>query len=177
MKLSGESANFEVDTAIITLGANESIALFRTQQVNMRTVLGEMIDKYEKFFIIFNSIGATTTTAGLTYTAGAITGQGNTAVWSLGISGDLNFLSNTVNGQLSNIAYFPTRFTLPVNGSSFVNATSNNGVMFQKPNNDIVTITAAPYLIRGGGAGVAVAPAAGATVDFNLSFTIYGLTE
>lgn len=175
MKLSGESANFEIDTGIITLGANETISLFRTQEVNMRTVLGEMIDKYEKFLIIFNSLGATTT--GLSsYTAGTITGQNQTAVWTLGLSG-LDFICNTVNGQLSNVGYFPTRFTLPLSGSSFENSRTYNGVMFVRPKNDIVTITAAPYLIRGGGAGVAVASANGGTVDFNLSFTIYGLTD
>jgi hypothetical protein len=176
MKLSGESANFEMDTGLITLGANETISLFRTQQVNMRTVLGEMMDKYEKFLIIFNSLGATTGTAGLTYTAGTITGQNQTAVWTLGLSG-LDFICNTVNGQLSNIGYFPTRFNLPVNASLFENSRTYNGVMFVRPKNDVVTITAAPYLIRGGGAGIAVAPAAGATVDFNLSFTIYGLID
>lgn len=178
MKLSGESANVEFDTGIITIPASGTYPLFLTQAVNMRTILGDMFDKYEKFLIVFNSLGATSTGTGLTYSAGTITGQGNTVTWTLGMFGDLQFISNSVNGQLSNIAYFPTRFTLPVVGSVIANSSCTAGITFAKPKNDVVTLTMAPYLIRGGGAGIAVSPAGNSTtIDVNLNFTVYGLIE
>lgn len=178
MKLSGETANVEFDTGVITIAASGTYPLFLTQTVNMRTMLGDMFDKYEKFLMVFNGIGATATGGGLTYNAGTIVGQGNSVTWTLGMFGDLQFISNSVNGQLSNIAYFPTRFTLPVNGSTITNSSNNAGITFAKPKNDVVTLTMAPYLIRGGGAGIAVSPAGNpTTIDVNFNFTVYGLSE
>jgi hypothetical protein len=177
MRLSAESANVEFDTGPIEIPISSTYPLFLTQQINMRTVLGDMLDKYNKFMMVFNGI-ASTSSAAMTYSAGTVTTINNTAAWTCGMSGDLQFVGNTVNGQLSNIAYFPTRFTLAANGSNITNASCINGVVFLKPSNSIVTINVAPYLIRGGGAGSVVTSGANSvTYDVNFSFTIFGLSE
>jgi hypothetical protein len=140
-----------------------------------------MMDKYDKFLMVFNSIGATASaTTANSYTGGTVANQTQTAVWTTGIFGDLQFVANSVNGQLSNIGYFPPRYTLPIavsSPNSFSNFTINNGIVFLKPKNDNVTITISPYLIRGGGAGVVVAGTADLTIDINMSFTVFGLIE
>lgn len=183
MKLSGESANLEFDTGPVLVAANTSRSLFLTQTFNIRSALGDMFDKYDEFLMVFNSLGASATSvAANTYTGGAVTNQTQTAVWTTGIFGDLQFINNTVNGQISNIAYFPPRYTLPVStvaasANVFFNFPINNGVTFLKPQNDFVTLTITPYLIRTGGAGSVVAGASDLTIDVNLSFTIFGLIK
>jgi hypothetical protein len=181
MKISGESANLEFDTGSLLVPANTSRALFITQTFNIRNALGDMMDKYDKFLMVFNSIGASASgTTANTYTAGAVAGQNQSSVWTTGIFGDLQFVGNSVNGQLSNIGYFPPRYTLPVavsSPNSLSNFTINNGIVFLKPKNDTVTITITPYLIRTGGAGVVVAGTTDLTLDINMSFTVFGLKE
>lgn len=176
MKLSGESANYEVETGSLNFNANELFPFIVTNTVNMRVLMGDMMfNKYKKFYIVFNSFGGFNSANTNTYTTlGA--GSQNSLVWTLGMSGDLRFISNTVNGQPSNIGYFPMRFTLPINGYGFLNSPLTNGVVFEKPANDTVTINISPYLIRNG----TIANYGGTTVgniDFNFSFTIYGLEE
>lgn len=179
MKLSGESANLEFDTGPVLVPATTSRALFLTQTFNIRAALGDMFDKYDEFLMVFNSIGASANAAtASSLSAGSITAQTNVAVWTLGISGDLAFTNNTVNGQISSIGYFAPRFTLPIAVTSpnlSINFPINNGVTFLKPNNDFVTLTMAPYLIRGGSPGSAVAGTTDLTIDTNLSFTVFGL--
>jgi hypothetical protein len=175
MRLSGECANFEFETGQVSILANVTYPFVVSNTVNMRTVLGDMYDKYNKFYIVFNSLGGFSGNANLSYTTSGATSQ-NALVWTLGMSGDLRFLSNTVNGQLSTIGYFPMRFTLPVNGYNFLNGAITNGIVFEKPSNDIGTINISPYLIRGGAPANLVCTA-NTTYDFNFSFTIYGLSE
>lgn len=183
MKLSGETANLEFDTGPLLVPATTTRDLFLTQTFNMRAALGDMFDKYDEFLMVFNSIGASATSASTnTYTGGVVTNQNQTAVWSTGIYGDLQFTNNTVNGQISNIAFFPPRFTLPVStvaasANVLFNFPINNGVTFLKPQNDFVTLTITPYLIRTGGAGSVTAGATDLTIDINMSFTIFGLMK
>jgi hypothetical protein len=183
MKLSGESANLEFDTGTLTIQATQSLELFIEQTINLRRSLGDMFDKYDEFLMVFNSIGssANSTTAN-SYTGGTSSNQNNTAIWTTGMSGDLQFRNNTINGSISSIAYFPPRYNLPVatvaNGSNILlNFPVNNGIVFLKPSNDIVRIKIAPYLVRGGGIGSVVAGAADLTFDANLSFTVFGLMK
>jgi hypothetical protein len=183
MKLSGETANLEFDTGPLLVPATTTRDLFLTQTFNMRAALGDMFDKYDEFLMVFNSIGASATSASTnTYTGGAVTNQNQTAVWSTGIYGDLQFTNNTVNGQISNIGFFPPRYTLPVStvaasANVLFNFPINNGVTFLKPQNDFVTLTITPYLIRSGGAGSVTAGATDLTIDINLSFTVFGLMK
>jgi hypothetical protein len=185
MKLSGETANLEFDTGPLLVPATTTRDLFLTQTFNMRAALGDMFDKYDEFLMVFNSIGASASSASTnTYTGGggAVTNQNQTAVWSTGIYGDLQFTNNTVNGQISNIAFFPPRYTLPVStvaasANVLFNFPINNGVTFLKPQNDFVTLTITPYLIRSGGAGSVTAGASDLTIDINLSFTVFGLMK
>ena len=179
MRLSAESANLEIETGQTVVLADVVYPFAVTNTVNLRTVLGDMYDKYNKFYIVFNSYGGFSGNVALSYTTATTNASGQTSfVWTLGMSGDLRFLSNAVNGQLSTIGYFPPRFTLPVNGYSFLNAPqSNNGLVFQKPNNEIVQITLSPYQIRGGLPANLVCTGTTSIYDFNFNFTIYGLSE
>jgi hypothetical protein len=183
MKLSGETANLEFDTGPLLVPATTTRDLFLTQTFNMRAALGDMFDKYDEFLMVFNSIGASATSASTnTYTGGVVTNQNQTAVWSTGIYGDLQFTNNTVNGQISNIGFFPPRYTLPVStvaasANVLFNFPINNGVTFLKPQNDFVTLTITPYLIRSGGPGSVTAGATDLTIDINLSFTVFGLMK
>jgi len=183
MKLSGETANLEFDTGSLLVPANTSRDLFLTQTINLRNCLGDMFDKYDEFLMVFNSLGSSATSSSTnTYSTPTVASLNQSAIWSLGIYGDLQFTSNTLNGQISNIGYFPPRFTLPVSTVSasanvFFNFPINNGITFKKPQNDFVTITLTPYLIRAGGAGSVVAGASDLTIDTNMSFTIFGLMK
>jgi hypothetical protein len=183
MRLSGETSNLEFDTGPLLVPANTSRSLFLTQTFNMRSALGDMFDKYDEFLMVFNSIGASaSSTSTNSYTGGNVTNQSQTAVWTTGIVGDLQFTNNTVNGQISNIAYFAPRYTLPVStvaasANVFFNFAINNGVTFLKPQNDFVTLTITPYLIRTGGPGSVQAGATDLTIDINLSFTVFGLMK
>lgn len=174
MKLSGECANFEVDTGSIsyaTAFTNQDMSY--TLNVDMRQVLGDLYQKYDKFLIIFNGIsmwGGITSYA----TSTGITGLNASAVWTLGMSG-LNWVNNSYNGNINNIAYFPNRYTMPISSAyTSTNATSNNGVCFRKPDNPYLTLTLTPYLTRQGGSALATNTASGGW-DINYNFTIYGL--
>lgn len=174
MRLSSESANLEFDTFNQTITAGQSIPLQISQQVNWRTVLGEMYDKYDNFLIVFNSYGGFTGT-NVTYNGSAAS---NALVWTVGITSDIQFLGNTVNAQLSNIAYFPTRFNLPAgNGYSLVNSTVNNGIVFQKPYNSTSQLTVSVYQVRNGVQCLLGVSTGSSTYDYNFSFSIYGLSE
>ena len=140
MKLSGECANFEIETGQVAIIANIVYPFVITNTVNMRTVLGDMYNKYNKFYIVFNSYAGFTGSNTISYTTLNTTGTG-AFIWTLGMSGDLRFISNTVNGQITSVGYFPLRFTLPINGYGFLNGTTTNGLVFERPNNETVTIT------------------------------------
>jgi hypothetical protein len=173
MRLSAETANLEFDTFSQTINVGETIPLEISQQVNWRTLLGDMYDKYNKFLIVFNSFGGWTG-PNITYSLAGT----NALVWTCGIDSDIHFLSNSVNGQLSNIAYFPTRFTLPpANNYALINSTINNGVVFAKPYNSISELTVAIYLVRSGTPATISVASGSSTYDYNFSFTIYGLSE
>jgi hypothetical protein len=174
MRLSAESANLEFDTLNQTINAGQSIPLQISQQVNWRTVLGDMYDKYDNFLIVFNSFGGWSGT-NITYNGVAAS---NALVWTAGIVSDIQFLGNTVNGQLSSIAYFPTRFALPSgNGYSLINSTLNNGIVFQKPYNSTSQLTVSVYQVRNGTQCVLGSSSGSHTYDYNFSFSIYGLSE
>lgn len=179
MKLSGECANFEIDTG----GTNYFNAPFTgidmtfTLNVDMRQVLGDLYQKYDKFLIVFNGIGMFSALSGFVSSNGA-TGLNNTAVWTLGMSG-LDWINNSYNGNMNTIAYFPNRFTMPTNNYAVTNSISNNGVCFRRPDNPYVKLTVAPYLTRNGGYALGAQSATSGTGgwDINYSFTIFGLTE
>jgi hypothetical protein len=175
MKISGECANFEVDTGNISYTAaftNQDMTY--NVNVNMRQVLGDLYDKYDKFIIVFNGISMWGGVTSYSTTTG-ISGLGANTIWTLGMSG-LNWINNSYNGNINTIAYFPNRFTMPIsNNYASTNATSNNGVCFRKPDNPFLTLIIAPYLTRQG--GIALANQTGTTGgwDINYSFTIFGL--
>lgn len=173
MKLSGECANLDLDTGSRSSGTTTLEISSITIPVDMRQVLGDMYDKYEHFEIIFNGIGGWSNAT--SYSAGTITGLTNTATWNLGMIG-LDWEASTYNGQLSNVAYFPNRFTLPIGGYGSSNFSTNNGIMFRKPYSPYVTLNVTPYLTRGGGPATVVASAT-AQIDLNFSFSIYGLYD
>jgi hypothetical protein len=180
MKLSGECANFEIDSGNITLAADTSIPFVITNKVNMRSVLGDMYNKYKKFYIQLNSLsGFATSAVGYTAISPPTVPSGQTGlVWTLGMSGDLRFLSNTVNGQPSSIGYFGLRFTLPVNGYATTNAPATGyGIVFELPPNESVTINLTPYQVRGGTAAILGVVGVTGIFDFNFNFSIYGLSE
>lgn len=174
MKISGECANVDLDTG--ARGSATTTYEFNTLSfsVDMRQVLGDMYDKYEHFEIIFNGIGGWANAT--SWTAGGITNIANTATWTLGMSG-LDWEASTYNGQLSNLVYFPNRFTLPTGGYGATNFSTNNGIMFRKPTSPFVTLNITPYLTRGGQPAIAVVTTGTASIDFNFSFSIYGLYD
>jgi hypothetical protein len=99
-------------------------------------------------------------------------------VWTLGMYGDLRFLSNTVNGQPSSIGYFGLRFTLPVAGFSTINAPATGyGIVFELPPNESVTINLTPYQVRNGTPAILGVVGQTGQFDFNFNFSIYGLSE
>ena len=93
------------------------------------------------------------------------------------ITGDLQFLSNSGNGQLTNVGIFPDLFGLPVNGNIFTNSTINNGIIFRKPLNSISRITIAPYFLLNNQPPVAVLSSGSGQIDVNYSFVIYGMEK
>lgn len=171
MRLSGETANLEFDSGNVVFPQNTPTSVAITASLNLRTALGDMYNKYNKFLMVLNSFGGFAG-AVVTYTS-----QGSPAIATIGISGDLPFISNSLNGQISSVAYFPLRFTLPSNGYNSTNSTIQNGVVFQKPANDVAEVTITPYLVRGGAIALINCASANSIYDFNYSFTIYGLSE
>lgn len=176
MKLSDETANLVFDTGYFSVPANSTYDnLFISQNVNMRTILGEMYYRYKKFYIEFNSIIGFS--SAVTYTAGGVTGITNNNCWLCGIDG-LDFVNNNVDGKMSKIAYFPVTFGLSSNGYNPPLSTSTkNGVVFNKPLNDNVYITIAPYYIGNLQKASLVTGAASIVCQHGLSFTIYGLID
>lgn len=171
MRLSAECANLEFDSGSVSFPLNTNTSVAINASLNLRNVLGDMYNKYNKYIIILNSFGGFASTT-VSYGGSAAAG----AVYSIGITGDLDFISNSVNGVASNIGYFPTRLPLPSNGSAFTNSTMSNGIVFVKPLNDVVNISIVPYLIRNGTVAY-ISATINALYDFNYSFTIYGLSE
>ncbi len=173
MKQSFECANLEFDYNFSSaIAFTQSLDYTRT--LNLRLLLGDMYHKYDTFIIYFNSIGAWTTFT--SYSAGTVGSLNSTAVWTLGFSG-LIWVNNSFNGSLNNsLAYFPDRFTLPINGFLGYNSSIQSGLVFRKSSSEVVNITVSPYLIRSGFSGSAVGTGAG-QFDINMSFTIYGLYE
>lgn len=174
MKLSGECANLDLDTSQLSNGTNTLELSSISFQVDMRQVLGDMYDKYDHFEIIFNSIGGWVNAG--SWSGGGVTNLNASATWSLGMSG-LDWEASTYNGLITNLVYFPNRFTLPVAGYGATNFTTNNGIMFRKPYNPYVTLNITPYLTRGGQPATFIASTASAQIDLNFSFSIYGLYD
>ena len=176
MKLSAESANLEFDSFPVNFSAGQTYNVGFNGDVNWRTVLGDMYNKYDYFYIVFTSFGGFSSTNNMSYTAGSITGI-STGAWQMAISGDIQFLSNSGNGQLTNVGIFPDLFALPLNGNIFLNSTINNGIIFRKPSNSISRITIAPYFLINNQPAVAVVSTGSAQVDYNYGFTIYGMIK
>jgi hypothetical protein len=175
MKLSGESANLEFETGNITIPINTTRDLLISQQINLRVALGDMYNRYNKFYMVFNSI-ASFGGANMTYTSGSVAGVTNSTAWLIGVTG-LDFVNNSVNGVISKTALFPTSVSLAQNNFSIGGQTQTmNGVVFNKPSNDIQNITISPYLVRGLQVGRIVATAQ-QIADYNFSFTVYGLED
>jgi hypothetical protein len=176
MRLSAESANLEFDSLPVFFSAGTSYNVGFNGDVNWRTVLGDMYNKYDYFYIAFNSFAGFSSSGSMTYNAGSITGITGGA-WSMAISGDIQFVSNSDNGQLTNVGIFPDLFTLPVNGSSSLNSPINNGIIFRKPLNSTSRITIAPYFLINNQPAVAVLSTGSAQIDINYSFVIYGMIK
>ena len=180
MKISGECANFEIDSSI-TIPADTTSPFVITNRVNMRHVLGDMYKKYKKFYIQFNSFAAFASSNAISYSGinPPTLPAGQTAlVWTLGMSGDLIFLSNTVNGLPTSIGYFGLRFQLPVNGHGLLNTPATGyGIVFELPPNETVTINLSPYNIRGGTQAQLGSVGTQSIFEINCNFSIYGLYE
>lgn len=176
MKISGECANLDLDTTSLSGLVNLDLSSFSVD-VDLRQVLGIMYDKYDKFMIIFNGAGGWTNASSYSSTSGT-TNLTATTVWSLGMSG-LNWAFNSYNGTLSNVAFFPSKLTLPIAGYGNTNFPNfRNGIVFRKPTgNSKVTLKIVPYLTRGSGTAIAVVASGTVQFDFNYSFSIYGLSE
>lgn len=171
MRLSGETANLEFDSGNVSFLQNTPTSVDLTTTLNLRTALGDMYNKYNKFLMVLNSFG------GFAGSVVTYTGQGSPVTATVGITGDIPFLSNSLNGQISTVAYFPLRFILPNNGYTSTNSTIQNGIVFQKPANEVATVTLTPYLVRGGAIALINSANSNSLYDFNYSFTIYGLSE
>jgi hypothetical protein len=176
MRLSAESANLEFDSFPVNFSAGQTYNVGFNGDVNWRTVLGDMYNKYDYFYIVFNSFGGFSSTNNMTYTAGSVTGI-STGAWQMAISGDIQFVSNSGNGQLTNIGIFPDLFPLPQNGNLFTNSPINNGIIFRKPLNSISRITIAPYFLLNNQPAVAVLSTGSGQIDVNYSFVIYGMIK
>jgi hypothetical protein len=173
MRLSGESANLEFDTGNITFLANTTRDIFIFQQFNLRVALGSMYNRYNKFYMVFDSAGSFL--GNPTYSAGSVTGITSVVGWLIGVSG-LDFINNSIDGVISKTALFPTTISLAQNGNSNGGlAFTMNGVVFNKPSNDIQDISVQPYLVRGLQPGKAVTGGVNQIGDYNFSFTVYGL--
>jgi hypothetical protein len=176
MRLSAESANLEFDSFPVNFSAPTTYNVGFNGDVNWRTVLGDMYNKYDYFYIVFNSFGGFSSTNNMTYTAGSITGI-STGAWQMAISGDIQFVSNSGNGQLTNVGIFPDLFPLPQNGNFFTNSPNNNGIIFRKPLNSISRITIQPYFLLNNQPAVAVLSSGSGQIDVNYSFVIYGMEK
>jgi hypothetical protein len=176
MRLSGESANLEFDTGNIVFLANTTRDIFVFQQFNLRVALGSMYNRYNKFYMVFNSV-ASFLGGGTTYSAGDVTGITSSTAWLIGVTG-LDFINNSVDGVISKTAIFPISVSLAQNGNNNGgSAFTMNGVVFNKPSNDIQDITIQPYLVRGLQPGKAVTGGINQIGDYNFSFTVYGLED
>jgi hypothetical protein len=175
MRISGESSNLEFETGNINFLGNTTRDIFIFQQFNLRTALGSLYNRYNKFYMVFNScasfLGSTTT-----YSAGSVSGITTSTAWLIGVTG-LDFINNSIDGDISKTALFPTTVSLAQNSNNNGGSTQTmNGIVFTKPSNDIQDITIQPYLVRGLQPGKAVTTSA-SIGDYNFSFTVYGLHE
>ena len=177
MRLSGETANLEFDRLIIITPSTGPVPLEFNNNINWRTVLGDMYDKYDFFYIVYNSSGGFSSTNLMTFSAGPIEGITASGLWSMAITGDLTFVSNSVNGQLTNVGIFPDLLTFPVNGYTFVNTTINNGIIFRKPLNSTSQVVITPYFILNNQPAIINVSSGNAQLDINISFTIFGISD
>ncbi len=174
MKISGECANLDLDTGTLVGNTNLDISIM-SFNVDLKRMLGDMYDKYDKFIIIFNSMGGWSNASSYS-TASGTSGLTGVALWSIGMTG-LDWVSNSYNGQDTSLAFFPNKVLLPVANYANNNFPNfRNGVCFRKPMNPNVILTLGPYLTRGGSTAIAVATGT-VQVDFNFSFSIFGLSE
>ena len=186
MKISGECANLELDCVINPPGGStQQSDITVTYNINFRQLLGDMYGRYDEFMIVFDGIGGwsnatsyNTTNSVLTPSGyPAISGVNATGSWSLGMIG-LDWKYYSYNGNLSNIGLFPNKFNLGVSGYTTTNfGTTNQGLVFRKPQNGNIQLTISPYLTRTQGTCVAVTTGANIMVDFNYNFSIYGLSN
>lgn len=176
MKISGECANLDIDTGSAFTPSGLTLDITYLIDVDLRQVLGTMYHKYEKFMIIFNGVGGWTSASSWSSSTN-VAGINATGSWSLGMSG-LNWAFNTYNGSITDVAFFPNKITLPISGYGTTNVPNyRNGIVFRKPSNSVVSLKIVPYLTRSNGTAIAVVTTGSPTVDFNYSFSIYGLTD
>jgi len=175
MKISGECANMDLD--IGTLSGTPTIDLSSILfNVDLKRMMGDMYDKYDKFMIIFNNVGGWSNATSYSTATGTI-GLTATALWSIGMTG-LDWISNSYNGQESTLAFFPNKVVLPVANYANNNFSNyGNGVCFRKPMNPNVVLNITPYLTRSGSSAIAVVASGTVQIDLNYSFTIYGLYD
>jgi hypothetical protein len=154
MDLSVNLANVLFTYNVSTPDAGIATSEF-SRTINLRNVIGpQAYDKSEFFEMSFNNYSASNFMETIfTNELGAIS---SVNIIKLGVSG-LPFVSNSLNGQVSNFALFPQVFQVAGHPSA-INSTfrANNfpyptqkSIKFRKPANPEVTLTFAFYTVRG----------------------------
>jgi hypothetical protein len=154
MDLSINLANLIFTYDITTPGAGVATSEF-SRTINLRDVIGrEEYDKSDYFEMTFNNYSASNFLGTIfTNELGALSSAN---IVKLGISG-LPFVNNSINGEISNFAFFPQVFQVTGNETT-LNQTFrannfsypiNRPIKFRKPSNPEVTLNFAFYLMRG----------------------------
>lgn len=174
MKLSSECAILELDSLLVTVPLNTTQIVEVASDVNLRIVLGDMYNKYNKFLIVLNSFGGYCTLPN----GGGYNGGNNvvSTPYSVVMAG-LPFTQNSYNGQLQTSAIFPAKVTLPVFGNSVTNSPVQRGVVFTKPGYEQTRLVCNFYATRSNTIATIVTTNAQYSYDFNLNFAIYGLYD
>ncbi len=158
MKQSDENATFQFYCSGIST----------TSYVNLREMLGDMLDRYNTFKIVFNNLSTyndATSFSGGNYTSIRLTG--------------FNFIHSTYQNNTGSLGYaiIPYIFALNPNSQTLANNTNDSGICFAKPSSDKINLTVdlglafkTPFQL--------LTPVGG-TGAFNcyISFTVYGLYD
>jgi hypothetical protein len=183
MKLLDNCANLDINNIVNATAAGQARQLIFTQQIDLRTVIGdEYYKNYETFAICLNSVSTFFLISSYSIPGIAGTAPGTTVV-QVGMSG-LPFINTSTNGILDNIPFFPEMFTL--RGGLEVNAFNNINVidpkkkpiLFKKPKNSVVTLGIGLYSVRNPNGPMNMTNSAipfESTMDF--SFSIFPVVE
>jgi len=182
MSKSKESATMILDTGYNTAVSGITINTEFTYEIDLRKVLGDMYDKYDRFAICLNSIinyarissYATTPPQPTNPTAGS------SAVALIGMRG-LQWVSNSLNSDTGEIALFPNAFVLgggaPTGDGAWGNGEFKNPncIMFNKPTNSNVSLVVGLYNPRGQAMYRGGNSAGEVRLQLNYNFSIFGI--